>query len=218
MLVRDCMTRHPIMIPPTTPAAESQKIMMENKVRHLPVVGDGKRLLGLMTRERLAFKPDTLASLNMWEITRHLSNLTVKDVMLKVNEVQTIAPDKTIERAARTLTDHKIGCLPVVEDAVVVGMLSDIDLLHSFQEMLGLLADGVRVTMRSPDREGEFAKLVTAVAEKGWSIMGIGSFPAPRQPGYYDAVLKIARVTLAEVQEALSQIPEHEIVDIREVV
>jgi acetoin utilization protein AcuB len=217
MLVKDCMTRHPIMVSPATAAAEAQKVMMENRIRHLPVAGDGKRLLGLMTRARLALKPDTLGSLNVWEITRYLSGLTVQELMLPAVEVCTIAPDKTVERAARMLAEHKIGCLPVLEEGVVVGILSEVDVLHSFQEMLGLPAQGIRVTIRMPDRIGEFSKLTSALAGQGWGIMGIGTFPTPRRPGYYDAVLKIPNITLAEVKELFSQIPDQEIVDIREV-
>jgi acetoin utilization protein AcuB len=199
-------------------AAEAEKIMGENKIRHLPVVGDGKRPVGLITRQRLTLKPDTLASLNVWEITRYLSNLKVKDIMLKSDQMHTIAPDRTIERAARKLTDHKIGCLPVVEENIVVGILTEIDVLRSFEAMLGLPREGVRVTVRQPDKEGQFARLTTAVAEHGWGIVGIGSFPSPRHPGFYDLVLKIPRVTMDQVKEALSDIPEQEIVDIREVV
>ena len=217
MLVKDCMTRHPILIAPETPAAEAQKIMSENRIRHLPVVGDGKRLLGLITRQRLALKPDTLGSLNVWEITRYLSDLTVKDIMLKADEVHTTEPDRTVERAARTLTDNKIGCLPVVEEGIVVGILSEVDLLRSFQEMLGLTAEGVRITVRAPDRAGEGAKLMAALAEHGWKVMGIGIFYLPKHPGYYDSVLKVEGVTVAEAEQALSQVPDQEIVDIREV-
>jgi hypothetical protein len=72
--------------------------------------------------------------------------------------------------------------------------------------------------MRMPNRKGEYAKLTTAVVERGWGIMGIGSFPSPRHPGFYDMVLKIPEVTLAEVKEALGQVVDQEIVDIREVV
>lgn len=217
MLVKDCMTRHPIMVSPSTPATEAQKIMAQNQIRHLPVVGDGKRLVGLITRQRLAIKPDTLSSLNVWEISRFLANLSVKELMLKTDQVYTIAPDRTIERAARSMTDHKIGCLPVVEDNdVVVGILSEVDVLRAFQEMLGLPAAGVRVTMRMPNQKGEFAKLTGVVAQYGWGIMGIGSFPSPRHPGFYDMVLKIPGVTVVEVQEVLSQVPEQKIVDIRE--
>ena len=115
MLVKDCMTRHPVMIAPTAPAAEAQKLMAENRIRHLPVVGDGKRLEGLITRQCLRLRPDTLSSLNVWEISRHLSNLNVKKLMLPLKEVHIIEPNKTVERAARVFSDNKIGCLPVVE-------------------------------------------------------------------------------------------------------
>lgn len=216
MLVKDCMTRHPIMIAPETPATEAQKIMGENKVRHLPVVGDGKRLMGLITRQRLALKPDTLASLDIWEISRYLANLTAEKLMLKFNEVSTIEPDRTIESAARVMSDHKVGCLPVIEDGdVVIGMLSEVDLLRSFQEMLGLPAEGVRVTVRMPNKEGEFAKLTSTIAANGMGIMGIGSFPSPRQPGYYDMVLKIPAVSIDKVREVLNSVPDQEIIDIR---
>jgi acetoin utilization protein AcuB len=218
MLVKDCMTRHPIMIPPSTLATEAQHIMTENHVRHLPVVGDGKKLVGLLTRTRLSIKPDTLSSLNVWEITRFLSNMTVEKIMLKTDQVYTIEPHKTVERAARYMADYRVGCLPVLDEGVVVGIITEVDLLRSFQEMLGLPAPGVRVTMRMPNRKGEYAKLTTTVVERGWGIMGIGSFPSPRHPGFYDMVLKIPEVTVAEVKEALGQVADQEIVDIREVV
>jgi acetoin utilization protein AcuB len=217
MLVKDCMTRHPIMISPTMPVTEAEKIMTENMVRHLPVVGDGKRLQGLITRQRLSLKPADMSSLNVWEITRILSNLTVEDLMLKSQDVVTITPDRTIERAAKILAERKISCLPVVEDDnVVIGILSETDLLSAFQEMLGLPAKGVRVTVRMPDRFGEFIKLASVMVERGWGVMGIGSFPSPRNPGFYDVVVKIPRITVDEVVEALSQVPDQSIADIRE--
>ncbi|MFQ5400583.1 MAG: CBS domain-containing protein [Anaerolineae bacterium] len=212
------MTRHPIMIAPETLATEAQKIMSENKVRHLPVVGDGKRLVGLITRERLSLKPDVLGSLDVWEITRYLSNLTVAKVMLRVDQVFIIDPSRTIERAARMMAEYKVGCLPVVEDDVVVGIVTEVDLLHSFQEMLGLPVEGVRVTVRMPHRPGEFVKLTSTLGQQGWGVMGIGTFPTPRQENAYDAVLKIPNVNMEEVKQVLNQIPDQEVVDIRDVV
>jgi acetoin utilization protein AcuB len=217
MLVKDCMTRHPIMISPSMPVTEAEKIMSENMIRHLPVIGDGKRLRGLITRQLLSLKPADMSSLNVWEITRFLSNLMVEDLMLKAQDVVTIAPDRTIERAAKILAERKIGCLPVVEDDnVVIGILSETDLLSAFQEMLGLPAEGVRVTMRMPDKFGEFNKLASVMIEHGWGVMGIGSFPSTRNPGFYDIVVKIPRVTVDEVIEVLGQVPGQSIADVRE--
>jgi acetoin utilization protein AcuB len=192
--------------------------MAENKIRHLPVVGDGKRLLGLITRRRLTLEPDTLTSLSVWEISRHLATLTAKKIMIPVKEVYTIGPDNTVERAAQYMSDYKIGCLPVIEEEIVVGILTETDLLRSYQEMLGLPAEGVRLTMRMPNQKGEFAKLITVLSEQGWGVMGVGTYPSPRREGFYDAVLKIRGVALAEVEKVFSQAPGQEIVDIREVV
>ncbi len=215
MLVKDCMTRHPVMVSPTTSAAEAQRIMAENRIRHLPVVGDGKRFLGLVTRQRLALKTDAIGSLNIWEISRYLSDLKVRQVMLKAPQVYTVTPDVSVERAAAIMSEHKIGCLPVLEDDVVVGIATQMDILRSFQEMLGLPYEGVRVTVRFPDQPGQFIRLMNVLAEHRWGVMGIGTFPSRRRPGFYDAVLKIPHVTPREVEAAFRTTPEHEIVDIR---
>lgn len=219
MLVKDFMTRHPIMISTTVTAPEAQKIMTENSIRHLPVVGDGKRLQGLITRQSLKIDPETLGSLNVWEITRYLSNLQVKNVMIEEGRVHTIVPEKTAERAARIMLDNKIGCLPVVEhDHVVVGILTKADLLTAFQEMLALPSEGVRLTVRMPDQRGEFAKLATVLSKHNIGVMGIGTYPSPRHDGFYDVVLKMRHVSLEQVKETFSQIEGYAVIDIRDVV
>lgn len=218
MLIRDCMTRHPILAPLSMRASEAQALMAETNVRHLPIVGDGKRLAGLITRARLAVKADMLSSLNVWEISRVLSDQRVRDLMVKAKDVITITPDRTVERAAAIMTEHKIGCLPVVEEGdLVVGIVTESDLLRSYQEMLGLPNEGVRVTVRMPNRHGEFVKLMAVLVEHNWGVMGIGTFPTRRDPNTYDTVIKIPNVTVEEVQNALSTIPNQEIVDIRAV-
>lgn len=217
MLVKDCMLRHPAMIAPETLAVKAQEIMSENKIRHLPVVGDGKRLVGLITRRQLALDPGNLGSLNVWEISRYLTDLKVKRIMVPAKQVYTIGPEQTVELAARLMEEHSIGCLPVIdEDGVVNGLLTETDLLRSFELMLGLPVPGVRVTIRMPNQWGEFDKLMSVVG-KQWGVMGIGTYPSPRQEGYYDTVVKIPNVTVDEVQEILGQIPGQKIIDIRKV-
>lgn len=218
MLVKDCMTRHPILISPTTLAPEAQRIMAESGIRHLPVVADGKRLEGLVTHDTLKLDPEVVGSLDMWDITRYLSNLPVKKVMVKARDVQTIQPEETAEWAAKILMERKIGCLPVVEEGnVVVGILSEIDLLHAFQAMLALPSPGIRVTIRMPNRKGEFARLTAVLGQHEIGVMGIGTYPTPRHEGYYDCVLKIRFVPEEKIRAALESIADQEIIDLRHV-
>jgi acetoin utilization protein AcuB len=216
MLVKDFMTRHPVMVPPTTPAAEAQQVMRENKIRHLPVVGDGKRLEGLITRERLRVSPTDLGSLNVWEITRFLANMTVKDMMLKGKEVITTTPEVTLEDAAQIMAKEKIGCLVVLEQGVVVGIITETDMLVELNHMLGGDVSGVRVTIRMPDRIGEFAKVFGAISSRGWGIYASGSVPTPKHPGYWDVVVKVRGVPKDDLVAVLEKIEDHEIVDARE--
>jgi len=215
MLVKDYMTRHPIMIEPSLKVIEAQKMMMENKIRHLPVVGDGKRLLGLVTRQRLSIPPERLGSLDVWEITRFLSDLTVNQVMVTGADLHTITADVTLEEAADLLIRHKIGGLPVVEDGIVVGIITETDLLIEFQNLLGATDTGWRVTMRVPDRIGEFRKLTRPISDKGWGIMAMGSVRSPRRPGYWDVILKVRHCSKEELLAVLKALEDQEVIDIR---
>jgi acetoin utilization protein AcuB len=216
MLVKDYMTRHPIMIPTTTPAAEAHKIMLESKVRHLPVVGDGKKPLGLVTRERLRIPPADLGSLNVWEITRFLSNLTVKDVMVRGEDLYTIGSDATLEEAAQLMAKRRIGCLPVVDENVVMGILTETDMLDQLADLLGGYVPGVRATVRLPGKIGGYAKLISAISAQGWGLYATGSVPAPKREGYWDIVLKIPDVSKEDLIALLEQLEEYELVDLRE--
>lgn len=215
MLVKDYMTRHPLMAGPEMSVIEAQKFMGENKIRHLPIVGDGKRLLGLVTRQTLMVDPSRLASLNVWEIARALSGLTVKDVMIKAPDVITVGQDETIEDAAVLMVQKRIGCLPVVERGILIGIITEVDLLAQLAEMMSTHQRGVRVTVRMPNVPGELAKLVGAIAARGWGIPALGGATSPKDPNKWDAVVKLA-VSREQALEVLANIPGQEIIDIRE--
>jgi acetoin utilization protein AcuB len=217
MLVKDYMTRHPLIAEPTMSIIEAQRFMGENNIRHLPVVGDGKRLLGLVTRQTLLVDPGRLGSLNVWEIAHYLSGLTLKDVMTKAKDVITVGQNTTIEEAARIMVEKKIGCLPVVEEDIIIGIITETDLLAQLMEMMATRVPGVRATVRMPNVKGELAKLVSAIGAQGWGILACGGAPSPKNPTKWDAVVKIRYVSKEEVVAALEQVEGQEIVDVREV-
>ena len=181
------------------------------------MVGDGKRLLGLVTRQRLRIPPADLGSLNVWEISRYLSNLTVQDVMIEGNDLSTADPDMTLEAAAHTMIEHKIGCLPVIEEGIVIGIITETDMLFRLSDLLGGAAHGVRVTIRVPDRVGEFAKLTSAVSGQGWGMYASGSMPSPKRPGFWDVLIKVRNVPKEKLIPVLEGIEGQEIIDVREV-
>ena len=215
MLVNDYMTRHPLMVRPAMSIVEAQRFMGENNIRHLPIVGDGKRLLGLITRQTLMVDPGRLGSLDLWDIARTLTELTVKDVMIKARDVVTVGPDATLENAAKIMVDRKIGGLPVLEEGVVVGIITDTDLLAHLSDLLGEHVPGVRVAFRAPDRVGIMAEVTDAIAEHGWGIYASGYVRTPKQPDHWDYVFKVRYATQDEFVAMLEGISDIEILDVR---
>jgi acetoin utilization protein AcuB len=216
MLVKDYMIKHPPMASPSMSIIEAQYLMSENNVHHLPVVKGGKRLVGLVTRQSMLLNPGRLSSLDVWDITHYLSNLKVKDVMIKARDVVTIPPDTTIEQAAQRMVETAAGCLPVIEDGVVVGLITENDLLSQLTAMMAGQVPGIRVTVRMPMLKGELAKLVSAIAERGLGIVTMGGATAPKDPNKWDAVVKV-RGDKDEVLAALENIEGHKVIDVREV-
>ncbi len=210
------MLQHPIMIEPNRRVVEAQKIMVDNHIYYLPVVGDGKRLIGIVTPPRLAISPDRLASFDVWEITRYLSDLTVDKVMLKGSELPSITPNATLEDAAEMMFRSNFHGLPVVEKGIVVGLITDVDLLIELRNLLGAVEPGYRVTVRVPSRRGEFLKLTRVITDKGWGIMAMGNVRSPKVPDHWDIVLKIWGCTETELIAALDQIDEQQVLDVRE--
>lgn len=217
MFVKDYMTRHPVMVHPEMSIVEAQGIMAETQVRHLPVVEEGKRLVGLLTRERMRIPPTELASLNVWEITRFLTDMTVGDVMVKGKHVITTAPDVTLEEAAQVMVQNKIGCLPVLQEGVVIGIITEVDMLVQLADLLGANVRGIRVTVRVPNEVGEFAKITAAIASQGWGIYASGGVPTPKQPDLWDVVVKVRDVPRDQLVAVLEGIEGQELIDVREI-
>jgi len=217
MIIKDYMIKHPVLVDPGMSIVEVQGIMSETRARHLPVVEEGKRLAGLVTQESLRVPPPRLASLNVWEITRLLSDLRVRDVMVPGKDVLTIGPDRTIEAAARIMVKNKIGCLPVLEDGIVVGIVTDTSLMAHLMEMLSAPEKSVRVTMRMPNTKGQLARLVSTISAQGWGIWALGGVYAPKDNSKWDAVFKIVDASMDEVVAALCRVEGQEIIDVREV-
>ena len=126
--VRDIMSQELITLQSSETLDLADEIMKLARVRHLPVT-DGEALVGLVThRDLLNAQVSALADLTRGELQEIRSEIPCSMIMQK--DVRTVTPDMTALEAARLLEDHKYGCLPVVEDGILVGIITEADFLH----------------------------------------------------------------------------------------
>jgi CBS domain-containing protein len=129
MRVRDIMTSNPVVIEPYTTVPTATAVMRQHKIRHLPVVENG-RLVGMISRGDLR-EASMSASINadQYELHFMLDRLTVGKLMTR--KVFTITPDAFLVHAAELMTENKIAGLPVVDEkGGVVGIVTESDLLR----------------------------------------------------------------------------------------
>lgn len=134
--VKEVMTKDPLTIDPEAPLGTAMDVMRRKRIRHLPVIDDAGRLLGIITDRDLrqaTFAPALAEHLSLQAqrrlrgIGQALEDLRVKHAMTWV--VVTTDPEATIARAAVIMFERRIGSLPVVEDGKLVGILTERDLL-----------------------------------------------------------------------------------------
>ncbi len=215
MFVRDRMSKHPLTIHADESVSATHRYMEEQKVRHLPVVNKAGEMVGLVAEDDLLkAEPSAATSLSVWEIHSLLDRVKVRDVM--VRDVITTAEDTPIEEAAHLMLDHKIGCLPVMREGKLVGIITESDMFRTFMELFAARQKGLRVTMQVPDREGELAKVAQAIADQGGYIAACGTFMS-EDPTRWGLVFKVRHVDRETLVDALTEIEGQKVDDIREI-
>jgi acetoin utilization protein AcuB len=174
MLVGERMSRPPITIPPEMSILEAIALFKKERIRRAPVIKGGK-LVGIVSeKDLLNASPSAATTLSVWEMNYLLSKLTVSELMTK--DVITVSEDTPIEEAARIMADNKIGGLPVVKGARVVGIITETNLFKLFIELMGAREKGVRVTALIEDQPGMLAQITKAIADAGGNFIAFGQF------------------------------------------
>jgi acetoin utilization protein AcuB len=171
MFVADWMTRQVVSIGPDESVSRAMHLMRDKGIKHLPVLKDG-RLVGVISdRDIRAYAPSKATSLDVYEINYLLAKATVKEAMGVL--LTTTTPDTPVEVAALTMLEGNIGCLPVLEGEVLVGIISDRDIFRSLVDITGVRHGGHRVCLTVPDRPGSIRQVTDLIRSHGFGLQGI---------------------------------------------
>jgi CBS domain-containing membrane protein len=124
--VSDIMTREVATLGRNETLRTADDVMRLGRIRHLPVVDDDGSLAGIVSQRDL-FHGGLIKALGYGSHARGqaLDTLVVKEAM--TTEVVTTTPDTELDAAARVMLTKKIGCLVVVENEKIVGIVTEAD-------------------------------------------------------------------------------------------
>lgn len=215
MFVKDRMSPDPICGSPEMAITDAQELMQTKGFNHLPIIDENKTLVGLLTRSSVrSALPSDVSGFSHLEISYTLSKIKVKSVMVK--DVLTIEPNTPIEDAASLMAEKKIGCLPVMSQNVLVGIITDEDIFKAMTSLLGARKPGIRITVQQSDQSGLIARMTTAIAEAGGNLaVCVGYNPVDR-PDQWISMYKVENIEEDNLVNIIRDQNDASILDIRQ--
>ncbi len=169
MYISFYMTLSPVTIGPDHPVVSALELLEQHDVRHLPVVDDEGRLLGMVTdRDLRSARPSSvLSSAEQELVLDRVKGALVHSIMS--TDLVRLHPCSTLDDALLLFRRRRVGALPVVDSAgKVVGIFSLQDLMIAYSRLFGLGEKGsALVALEEPSDGGNLATLVATLEKRG---------------------------------------------------
>jgi len=134
MLVREIMTTDVATLRDDEVLLDATLIFARSPFRHIPIL-NGTRLVGIVTERDLKhYTPSILSGIAPEEYNRLMESTPLSKIMTR--NPTTIGPGQSVYEAAQMLYDRRIGCLPVVENGDLKGIVTTTDMLNLLLRLL----------------------------------------------------------------------------------
>ena len=122
--VRDVMTPDPFTLGRNDRLSIADEVMSQQRIRHIPVLDDDGQLAGVISQRDL-FRGALLRALGYGSRAEQmmLETVAIKEAMTE--EVVTTTPETSLSEAARKMVERGVGCLPVLADGKLVGIITE---------------------------------------------------------------------------------------------
>ena len=195
MFVGKRMTRNPKTVSPDDPLSVAARTMREHRFNHLPVV-EGERLVGILSDTDLRN-----ASLESGEGGEAAGgSRPVREIMR--TQVWSLTPEDSLEDALLIISQRKFGALPVLEGDQLVGILTKMDLLNAFVDILDVDEVCFCVDVAFPRSLSRFEELIRIFGEMGIRIRSCIIAPQG-EIGALNAHLRVDTIDGPAVRRAL---------------
>jgi acetoin utilization protein AcuB len=173
MIVRDWMTKDVISVTPETSMMKASRLMKEKGIRRLPVVNETGVIVGILSdRDIKDASPSKATTLDMHELYYLLSELKVKDIMIR----DPICAEETdsVEGVALLMQEKHFGGMPVVDKGRrVKGIITDSDIFKLLVSITGIRIGGVQIAFELQNAPGQVGPILETLHTYGVGVVSI---------------------------------------------
>lgn len=171
MFVSERMSRDLITAGPEMPIYQAKTLMAEKRIRHLPVVDEAGKLIGIVSdRDIRDAMPSSLLSKEDYEASlAKIIDCPIREIMSK--NPLSIYAYYTIQDSLLVMQKRKVGALPVIdEEGYLKGILSTRDLLRAFVNVMNIDEPGTLLCIIVSERQGQMKRIVDIITEERISL------------------------------------------------
>lgn len=195
MTIQDLISVEASPLRPDDSAEHALGLMMEHRVRHLPVVGEDEQLVGVISEEQLlesASGPDAPIS----------SLLGLAPVAA--------TPEAHLFEVTKLMVEHDLTTLPVAEvGGHYIGLVKRHDIFDRFAKMLSTQESGAIVALEEDPQDYSLSKLVYTIEQNGCKILSIASESPSYEGGKIRVTLKLNVKDASRVRHMLEHYGYH---------
>ena len=150
--IEEFMTPDPFTLRQTDSINDAWEVMIGKHVRHIPITDDENHVVGLVTQRDVLAATDPGAIREAKSASHEVrSDITLSEIMIR--DVTVIHKEDSLRQAALNLQTHKDGCLPVVVDDRLVGIITDSDFIDIAINLIEQVEVSEEETMMDFDSE-----------------------------------------------------------------
>ena len=205
MRVSKWMSPTVLTLQPTDSISTAIHLMKEKRIRRIPIVNEGGKLVGIVSdRDLKDVSPSRATTLDIWELHAVLDKLKIGDIMTK--KPVTVPPETSIERAAQVMLEKRVEGLPVVDaKGALVGILTEGDVFRALVDITGAGKRRTRVNLVIPDRAGSIREVADAVRGQGGTIFSILTSTSKVPAGKRELVMHVEGTPSETLRAELSK-------------
>ncbi|RXT13500.1 acetoin utilization AcuB family protein [Ammoniphilus sp. CFH 90114] len=199
MLIEDIMNRNVVTVKPTDSIRLAMLVAAQQRIRHLPVLDENNKLVGILSDRDLR---DACPSKFECEQNDEIYNRPVSEIMHR--DVITAHPLDFVEEAAFSLYDNKIGCLPVIDQDELKGIITETDILHTLVELMGVQYPSSHVEVEVNDQPGMLADVAAVFKQTRSNVTSVLVFPG-KHHGKKNLVFRVQTIDTRKIKTALEE-------------
>ncbi|HHY72647.1 MAG TPA: CBS domain-containing protein [Bacillus bacterium] len=186
MIIEEIMNENVVTMKPHEAIGKAVELMLLKRIRHIPIIDENEYVVGIVTDRDIKNE----------DLYKPISSIMKENVI-------TGHPLDFVEDVSALFYEHKIGCLPIVKEGNLVGIVTKSDILHTFVKVMGADQPSSLIEIKVENTLGMLSEVAQVFSEKKINIISVLVYPDKNDTGSKLLLFRIQTINPMNVIEEL---------------